>query len=268
MRGSMRAATAIGVGYLLGRRRKLGTAALLAAATAVGGKSVGGLVLQRGIKMLGSMEAFSKLAPQLGDITDTVRDELLTAGKAAATAAVSNRIDSLTNSIHDRAERLRNPGDVVAGGAEEATEAAGTAGRAASSGARRATSAAGGAGSAGRRATGRGRPDARDQDDRDQDQDYDEADDLADRDRDDYRDRREPDDYEGEPDDYDDEPDETRGPDDYDEPDDTRGPDDEDAEPNGDRAGGRAGQRTGRAPAASGRRGDTQRRTPVSRARR
>ncbi len=111
------------------------------------------------MKMLGATEVFGKPAPQLGDITDTVRDELLTAGKAAATAAVSNRVDSLTSSIHERAERLRNPGDAVAARAGEATEAAGTAGRTASSGARRATSAAGGAA---RRATGRGRPGARD----------------------------------------------------------------------------------------------------------
>jgi hypothetical protein len=268
---SIRAATAIGVGYLLGRRRKLRTAALLAAATAVGGKSVGGLILQRGIKMLGSTEAFAKLAPQLGDITETVRDDLLAAGKAAATAAVINRVDSLTSSIHDRAERLRNPGDVVAAGAEEATEAAGTAGRAASSAGRRATS---GAGGAARRATGRGRPDAREPDDRDQDQDQDETNDLVDRDRDEYRDRREPDDYEGEPDDYD-EPEDRSGPDDDDaEPDDHDEPEDrgeadyDEAEPAGGRAGRPAGNRTGRAPAASARRGNGERRTPVSRARR
>ena len=113
MKGSMRAATAIGVGYLLGRRRKLRTATLMAAATAVGGTTVGGLLLKRGMKMLNSTEAFGKIAPQLTQITDTVRGDLLTAGKAAATAAVSNRVDSLTGSLHDHAERLRNPADAV-----------------------------------------------------------------------------------------------------------------------------------------------------------
>jgi hypothetical protein len=228
MRGSVQAAAAIGIGYMLGRRRKLRTAALMAAATAVGGNRVGALVLQRGMKMLGSTEAVGKIAPQLGDIADTVRGDLMDAGKAAVTAAVSNQLDSLTNSLHERAEMIRNPGETVAAGAGAATEAAGSAGRAASSGARRAGSTAGSAGGAARRMTGRGRPSARDEDEGDE---Y-EADDLG-----------EPDDYdEGEPADYD-------------------GPDDEDTgEPdNGDGRGRRA---------APARRGTGQRRSPVSRARR
>jgi hypothetical protein len=231
MRGSVQAATAIGIGYMLGRRRKLRTAALMAAATAVGGNRVGALVLQRGMKMLGSTEVFGKMAPQLGDIADTVRGDLMDAGKAAVTAAVSNQIDSLTSSLHERAEMIRNPGETVAASAGEAKEAAGTAGRAASSGGRRAASTATGAA---RRATGRGRPGARDEDISDEDErdeDY-EADD-----------RGEPDDYdEGEAADYD-EPDE----------DETGEPDDGDAR--------------GRRPAPA-RRGASQRRSPVSRARR
>lgn len=152
MKGSMRAATALGVGYLLGRRRKLRIATLMAAATAVGGTTVGGIALKRGMKMVNSSDAFGKVAPQLTEITDTVRGELLTAGKAAAAAAVSSRVDSLTDSLHERAERLRNPEAVVSDVAEGAGEAAGTAGRAASGGAKRATSTAGGAA---RRVTGR-----------------------------------------------------------------------------------------------------------------
>jgi len=121
----------------------------MAAATAVGGTTVGGLVLKRGMKMLNSSEALGKMAPALTEITDTVRGDLLSAGKAAATAAVSNRVDSLTDSLHDRAERLRNPAAAVSDVAEGAGEAAG---RAASGGARRAASTAGGAA---QRATGR-----------------------------------------------------------------------------------------------------------------
>jgi|SRR5215469_4982478 len=197
MKGSMRAATAIGVGYLLGRRRKLRTATLMAAATAVGGTTVGGLLLKRGMKMLNSSEAFGKIAPQLTEITDTVRGDLLTAGKAAATAAVSNRVDSLTGSLHERAERLRNPAAAVSDTAEGAGEAAGTAGRAASGGARRAASTAGGAA---RRATGRrGTPAAEPED-----EDYREDEDFPEGEADDAED------YEtGEPDGYEaDEPDE------------------------------------------------------------
>ena len=197
MKASMRAATAIGVGYLLGRRRKLRTATLMAAATAVGGMTVGGLLLKRGMKMLNSTEAFGKLAPQLTEITDTVRGDLLTAGKAAATAAVSNRVDSLTGSLHDHAERLRNPADTVSDVAEGAGEAAGTAGRAASGGAGRAASTAGGTARrvTGRRGTRTAEP---------EDEDYREVEDFPEGEAEDAED------YEtGEPDGYEaDEPDE------------------------------------------------------------
>ena len=120
MKGSMRAATAIGVGYLLGRRRKLRTATFMAVATAVGGTTLGGMMLKRGMKMLNNSEALGKIAPQLTEITDVVRGDLLTAGKAAARAAVSNRVDSLTDSLHDRAEQLRNPAATVSDAAEGA----------------------------------------------------------------------------------------------------------------------------------------------------
>src|SRR6185437_11324132 len=109
MKGSTRAATAIAVGYVLGRRRKLRTATLMAAATAVGGTTVGGLVMRRGMKMLGSSEALGKVAPQLADFADIVRGDLVTAGKAALTTAATSRVDALTDSLHDRAERVRNP---------------------------------------------------------------------------------------------------------------------------------------------------------------
>jgi hypothetical protein len=158
MKGSMRAAAAIGIGYVLGRRRKFRTAAMMAAGMSIGGTAVGALVLKRGMKMLGSTDAIQKVAPQLGDLADVVRGDLVTAGKAAATAAVTSRVDALTGSIHDRAERVRNAADTVAEGAEEATKAgsaaAGTGRRAATGTAKRAGDAADGTG---RRLTGRGR---------------------------------------------------------------------------------------------------------------
>ena len=190
MKGSMRAATAIGVGYLLGRRRKLRTATFMAVATAVGGTTLGGMMLKRGMKMLNNSEALGKIAPQLTEITDVVRGDLLTAGKAAARAAVSNRVDSLTDSLHDRAEQLRNPAATVSDAAEGAGKAAGTAGRAASGGARRAASTAGGAAGrvTGRRGTGTAEP---------EDEDYREDEDFPEGEADDAED------YEtGEPDDY------------------------------------------------------------------
>jgi hypothetical protein len=123
MKGSTRAALALGVGYVLGRRRKMRTAAMLAGATAVGGiGGLGGSVLKRGAKALGSTEALGKVAPQLGEIADTVRGDLLDAGKAAAVAAVTGRIDSLTDSLHERAETFRAPAAKAAGGAGEAAQ--------------------------------------------------------------------------------------------------------------------------------------------------
>ncbi len=108
MKGNTRAATAIAVGYLLGRRKKLRTATLMAAGTAVGGAAAG-KALRQGMKKAGSAEALGKVTPQLGEVSKTLRGELVTAGKAAATAAVNNRVDALTESIHQRAERLRTP---------------------------------------------------------------------------------------------------------------------------------------------------------------
>src|SRR5205823_1923948 len=125
MKCGTQAALAVGAGYLLGRRRKMRLATMLAVGAATGGMgSLGGKALQRGIKMLGSSESLGKFAPQLGELADTVRGDLIDAGKAAATAAVSNRIESLTDSLHERAEVVRDPG-----------AAAGRAGKAAGSGA-------------------------------------------------------------------------------------------------------------------------------------
>lgn len=110
MRGGTQAAVAIAVGYVLGRRRKMRMATVLAAAAATGGLSgIGGTALKRGAKLLGSTELLGNVAPQFRDIAETVRGDLVDAGKAAAVAAVNGRIESLTDSLHDRAETLRNP---------------------------------------------------------------------------------------------------------------------------------------------------------------
>ena len=115
MKGGTPAALAIGVGYLLGRRRKLRTATIIAAGAATGGLgSLGGAALRRGVSKLGSSDALGSLGPQLGGIAETVRGDLLDAGKAAAMAAVSNRIESLSDSLHDRAAAVRDPAAAAA----------------------------------------------------------------------------------------------------------------------------------------------------------
>jgi hypothetical protein len=170
MKGSTRAATALTVGYMLGRRRKFRTAAVMAAASAVGGTTVSGVLMKRGMKMLGSTNALTKIAPQLSEITDTVRGDLITAGKAAITNAAAGRVDALTDSIHERAERVRNPGAVVAEGAERAQDTA--------RGASRAASAAGGtARRAPRQASA---DDEYDEDYEQEEPEYDEADEVDD----------------------------------------------------------------------------------------
>jgi hypothetical protein len=137
MKCGTQAALAVGAGYLLGRRRKMRLAAMVAAGAATGGLGkLGGPLLRKGVTMLGSTEALGKVAPQLGDLADAVRGDLIDAGKAAATAAVTNRIESLTDSLHERAELIREPGEAAAGAA---TDAAGGATKAARSGAGEAT---------------------------------------------------------------------------------------------------------------------------------
>ena len=82
--------------------------ALGAAATGGMGK-LGPAALRQGAKYLGKTDIAGALGPQVTEIVDTIRGDLLDAGKAAAAAAVTSRLDSLTDSLHERAETLKNP---------------------------------------------------------------------------------------------------------------------------------------------------------------
>jgi hypothetical protein len=120
MKGSTEAAVALGVGYLLGRQRKFRRAAVLTAVTATGrfgglGKSLVG----RGLKAAESTELMGKFGPQLGGIIDSARGDLLDAGKAAAMGMVSSRIESLSDSLHSRAQALRDPAAAGTDGGDE-----------------------------------------------------------------------------------------------------------------------------------------------------
>lgn len=131
MKGGAQAAIALGVGYVLGRRRKMRLATMLAIGAATGG--IGGLapaVMRRGARYLGSTDLAGALGPQVSEIVGTVRGELLDAAKGAATAAVTNRIDSLSDSLHDRAETLRNPEAAVGRAGETVGRAGETVGQA------------------------------------------------------------------------------------------------------------------------------------------
>jgi hypothetical protein len=129
MKGGVGTALALGVGYILGRHRKMRLATMLAVGAATGGAAkFGPAALRQGTKYLGKTDIAGALGPQVTEIVNTVRGELLDAAKGAATAAVTNRIDSLSDNLHDRAETLRNPEAAVGKAGEAAGETVGRAG--------------------------------------------------------------------------------------------------------------------------------------------
>ena len=110
MKCGAQTALAIGVGYILGRRRKMRLASMLAIGAATGAAAkLGPTALKQGTRYLGKTDIAGALGPQVTEIVNTVRGELLDAAKGAAAAAVSSRIDSLSDNLPDRAETLRNP---------------------------------------------------------------------------------------------------------------------------------------------------------------
>jgi hypothetical protein len=104
-------ALGLAAGYFLGRTRRMRLAFMIGAAAATGGAGGAGKQLLRGgTKLVASSELMSKISPAVTEITDLIRDELVDAAKGAAIAAVTSRIDSLSDNLHSRAEALRLPG--------------------------------------------------------------------------------------------------------------------------------------------------------------
>ncbi|MEV5933073.1 DNA primase [Streptomyces sp. NPDC052079] len=104
---------AIGVGYLLGRTKKLKTAAV-----------VGGLVA--GKKLNVSPRVVAELVsrqlqnnPQFKELGDQLRGDLRGVGKAASGALVERQIGSLADRLHGRTAAMR---EQVGGGAQESEE--------------------------------------------------------------------------------------------------------------------------------------------------
>jgi hypothetical protein len=121
MNTGARVGLAVAAGYLLGRSHKLkwalGLAALAGRGRLPGGP--GGLV-QQGTKLLTSSPEFTKL-------TGEMKGRLVDAGKAAAVAAVSSKINSLSDSLRERSDLMRaakpgGNGDAAAGDEEEAED--------------------------------------------------------------------------------------------------------------------------------------------------
>ncbi|MEU9633796.1 hypothetical protein AB0D80_05345 [Streptomyces tendae] len=97
-------AAAVAGGYLLGRTKKAKLA--FAVGSYLVGRRVGlspGQVLGQG---LGSLQR----APQFQELSEQVRSELLTAGRAAVTAAANRRLTGLADSLRDRTDALTGEG--------------------------------------------------------------------------------------------------------------------------------------------------------------
>ncbi|WP_395570640.1 hypothetical protein [Streptomyces sp. BK79] len=97
-------AAAVAGGYLLGRTRKAKLA--FAVGSYLVGRRAGlspGQVLSQGLGGL-------RQAPQVQELTDQVRGELLTAGRAAVTAAANRRLTGLADALRDRTDALTGAG--------------------------------------------------------------------------------------------------------------------------------------------------------------
>ncbi|WP_399894068.1 hypothetical protein ACGH7X_36620 [Streptomyces sp. BBFR51] len=93
-------AAAVAGGYLLGRTKKAKLA--FAVGSYLAGRRIGlspGQVLSQGLGDLQRM-------PQVRELTEQVRGELLTAGRAAVTAAANRRLTGLADTLRDRTEAL------------------------------------------------------------------------------------------------------------------------------------------------------------------
>ncbi|MGV9666030.1 hypothetical protein [Nocardia niigatensis] len=90
MKDGVRIVVGVGIGYVLGRTRKMRFALSLAgAAMARRNTGMTAELLERGTSLL-------KSSPELAQLTDTVRGELLGAVRSAAVTATSNRLDALS----------------------------------------------------------------------------------------------------------------------------------------------------------------------------
>ncbi|MEO3814819.1 hypothetical protein ABGB17_37975 [Sphaerisporangium sp. B11E5] len=135
MKSGLQAGLALIIGYFLGRHRKFKLLIALAVAGATG--RLGGLrgnLVEQGMKLVGSSADVQK-------IVESVRGDLFEAGKAAAKAAASRQVSTISTRLQERADALQHAANVAAGVEEAGTAAAGAATRAAGG----ATRAAGGA---------------------------------------------------------------------------------------------------------------------------
>lgn len=96
MNSGARVAIGVAAGYLLGRTRKMRLALMIAGAGLTGAR--GGspsALLKRGISVLGSV-------PEVAELAETAKNELLGAAKAATVTAATKRVESLSGRLQDQ----------------------------------------------------------------------------------------------------------------------------------------------------------------------
>ncbi|WP_121745399.1 hypothetical protein [Streptomyces sp. E2N166] len=106
-------AAAVAGGYLLGRTKKAKLALMVG--SYLMGRRIGlspGQVLSQGLAGL-------QRTPQLQELTDQVRGELLTAGRTAVTAAANRGLTGLADTLRDRTDALTGAGRGDDGGYED-----------------------------------------------------------------------------------------------------------------------------------------------------
>ncbi|MFQ6395587.1 hypothetical protein ACLMAJ_19255 [Nocardia sp. KC 131] len=105
MEGGTRIAIGVGIGYLLGRTHKMRFALMMAgAAMSRRSSGVPAELLKQGTSLL-------KSSPQLTQLTDTVRGELLGAVRSAAVTAAGNRIDAFNARLEQGSTLLADKDD-------------------------------------------------------------------------------------------------------------------------------------------------------------
>jgi hypothetical protein len=102
MKSSPRIATAVAVGYALGRNRRIKLAVI-----------IGGLLTGRRVgdprELLAKASSAVSSPPGLSQLSSTLRGRLVESAKTAAVATASDKIDSVGESLTERAGKIRSP---------------------------------------------------------------------------------------------------------------------------------------------------------------
>src|SRR4051812_35296918 len=104
MNTTAKVAAAVASGYLLGRTKKLRLA------ITVGGLLAGKRIATDPRAIVQQLAAVVEENPELSKLSDQVRGKLVTAGREAAVAAASNRLNRVSDSIRDRTDRMISVG--------------------------------------------------------------------------------------------------------------------------------------------------------------